>query len=87
MASSEQEACLRKTTYRRSTGGQKNLNISKAPVACCLTLELERQGGEQTETSWHQVLREEGGLMLQTCHFPISDENESAGESEEVLVA
>ena len=47
MASSEQEACLRKTTYRRSTGGQKNLNISKAPVACCLTLELERQGVKQ----------------------------------------
>jgi len=41
---------------------------------------------EQTETSWRQMLQEEGGLMLQTCHFPISDENESSGESEELLV-
>ena len=42
---------------------------------------------EQNEASWHQVLQEEGALMLQICHFHISDENENAGESEEVLVA
>ena len=36
--------------------------------------------------SWHQVLQEEGVLMLQICHFHISDENENAGESEEALV-
>ena len=42
---------------------------------------------EQNEASWHRVLQEEGALMLQICHFHISDENENAGESEEVLVA
>ena len=42
---------------------------------------------EQNEASWHQVLQEEGALMLQICHFHISDENENAGESEEALVA
>ena len=42
---------------------------------------------EQNEDSWHGVLQEEGALMLQICHFHISDENENAGESEEALVA
>ena len=42
---------------------------------------------EQNEASWHWVLQEEGALMLQICHFHISDENESAGENEEALVA
>ena len=42
---------------------------------------------EQNEASWHWVLVEEGALMLQICHFHISDENENAGESEELLVA
>ena len=42
---------------------------------------------EQNEASWHQVLQEEGALMLRICHFHISDENKSDGESEEALVA
>ena len=28
---------------------------------------------ELTEASWHRVMGEEGGLMLQTCHFLISE--------------
>ena len=35
---------------------------------------------EQNEDSWHRVLQEEGVLMLQICHFHISDENENAGK-------
>ena len=49
VARSKREACLWKTIYRRSTEGQKNLNNSKAPASCCLTLKPEKQGEEETE--------------------------------------
>ena len=44
VARSKREACLWKTTYRRSTEGQKNLKNGKAPASCCLTLEPEKRG-------------------------------------------
>ena len=56
VARSKREACLWKTIYRRSTEGQKNLNNSKAPASCCLTLEPEKQGaGKWKQTAFCQT--------------------------------
>ena len=80
VARSKREACLWKTIYRRSTEGQKNLNNSKAPASCCLTLEPEKQGDhiskfmDKRETIWINCvtnfrLKMEEMLELWTCGF------------------
>ena len=69
VARSKREACLWKTTYRRSTEGQKNLNNSKAPASCCLTLEPEKQGarclcGSPWPAPWRCSRRRRRGAAL-----------------------